>query len=943
MENIERGSISIYGAREHNLKNIDLKIPRNSLSVITGLSGSGKSSLAFDTIYAEGQRRYMETFSAYARQFLGGFERPDVDKIDGLSPVIAIEQKTTNKNPRSTVGTTTEIYDFFRLLYARAATAYSYETGAKMVRYGDDKIIELIYNNFPNKRVLILSPIVKGRKGHYKELFNSLGKKGFISVRIDGEVKEIFPDMKVDRYKVHDIEVVVDKLVINENSAERIKNSLGVAMKHGGGVVMLIDIDDNVVKYYSRNLMCPDTGLSYKEPAPHSFSFNSPHGACTKCKGLGMINVADKDKIMPDMSLSVREGGILPLGKYKRTMFFLQLEAVLKIRGFDIDTPLIELAEEVISDILYGYLGVLKLENKELGVGGSSNYDGVIKYIMMQGENETSKKARKWAEQFISVSKCDKCNGQRLNKESLHFRLGDFNISELSDMELSDLYSWCENIENDLSDKDVLIASEILKEIRVRIKFLLDVGLKYLSLNRASSSLSGGELQRIRLATQIGSDLINVLYLLDEPSIGLHQKDNTLLIESLKKLRDTGNTVIVVEHDRDIMENADYIVDIGPYAGRKGGEVVACGTFKDIIKSGSITGDYLSGKRIIPIPPKRREGNGKVLRLEGCRGNNLKNISVDFPLGKFICVTGVSGSGKSSLINSTLYPILVSHLHKAVISPLEYDKIIGIENLDKVIVVNQQPIGKTPRSNPATYTGIFNDIRKLYESLPDSKMRGFSAGRFSFNVKGGRCEKCKGAGYMTIEMNFLPDVYALCDSCLGKRYNKETLEVLYKGKSIGDVLDMTINNAADFFENISFISSKLETLKSVGLGYIKLGQQSTTLSGGEAQRIKLAAELSKRDSGNTMYILDEPTTGLHFEDIRVLLDVMNMLVDKGNSLIVIEHNTDIIKSADYIIDIGPDGGKDGGEVLSFGTPEEVAVSNKGYTPKYIRKELGMPV
>ena len=936
----EEGQIVIYGAREHNLKNIDLTIPRNSLTVITGLSGSGKSSLAFDTIYAEGQRRYMETFSAYARQFLGGMERPDVDKITGLSPVISIEQKTTNKNPRSTVGTTTEVYDFLRLLFARAGEAYSYVTGSRMVKYTDEKIIELIQKDFAGKKILLLAPVVKGRKGNYKELFENLRKKGFISARVDGEIREIGLGMSVDRYKIHDIEIVIDKMIVDHIDLKRLKSSVATAMKNGKGVMMVKPLDRGDIKYYSRHLMCPDTGISYRDPAPHSFSFNSPHGACPKCKGLGYVNAADIDKIIPNNALSIYEGGIEPLGKYKNSILFWQIETVLKKHGYELHTPIRELSEEALTDILYGYPGQIRLENTALGVSSNSlyNFEGIIKYVTMQ-ENSTSKKANKWAEQFISVVKCDVCNGQRLNQEALNFRIAGKNIAELASMELSDLYEWVCTTEAQLEDKQRQIAGEIFKEIRTRLKFLLDVGLEYLSLNRQSMTLSGGESQRIRLATQIGSQLVNVLYILDEPSIGLHQKDNRRLIHSLQQLRDNGNSVIVVEHDREMMESADYIVDMGPKAGRKGGEVTAIGTIDDIKKSDSLTAQYLNGTKKIQIPEKRRDGNGKFLTLKGCTGNNLKKVDVSIPLGMLVCVTGVSGSGKSSLINGTLHPILTEKFYRAITSPLPYKAIGGIEHIDKVVVVDQSPLGRTPRSNPATYTGIFTDIRKIFEKLPEAQIRGYGAGRFSFNIPGGRCEECKGAGVKTIEMNFLPDVYVHCEACDGKRYNKETLEVRYRGKSIGDVLNMTINQAVEFFENVSFLQQKLKVLQDVGLGYVKLGQQCTTLSGGESQRIKLAAELAKKDTGKTLYILDEPTTGLHFEDINILLEVIQKLVNKGNSVIVIEHNLDVIKVADYLIDMGPGGGKEGGKIVATGTPEEVAECKKSETGKFLREEL----
>jgi len=935
----EEGQIAIYGAREHNLKNIDLTIPRNSLTVITGLSGSGKSSLAFDTIYAEGQRRYMETFSAYARQFLGGMERPDVDRITGLSPVISIEQKTTNKNPRSTVGTTTEVYDFLRLLFARAGEAYSYATGSKMVKYTDEQILELILKNFAGQKIYLLSPMVKGRKGHYKELFESMRKKGFIYARVDGEMKEIGLGMSVDRYKIHDIEVVIDKMIVDQVDLKRLKSSVATAMKIGKGVMMVKSMEQDDVKYYSRHLMCPDTGISYRDPAPHSFSFNSPHGACPKCKGLGYVTAVDLDKIIPDNSLSIYEGGIEPLGKYKNSILFWQIETVLKRHGYELHTPIKDLSEEALTDVLYGYPGQIRLENTALGVSSNSlyNFEGIIKYVTIQEENTTSKKANKWAEQFVSVVECDVCKGQRLNKESLNFRIAGKNISELAAMELGDLYEWVCQTESRLEEKQRQIAGEIFKEIRTRLKFLLDVGLEYLSLNRQSMTLSGGESQRIRLATQIGSQLVNVLYILDEPSIGLHQKDNCRLIHSLQQLRDNGNSVIVVEHDQEMMENADYIVDMGPKAGRKGGEVTAIGTLEDIRKSNSLTAQYLNGTKAITIPKVRRQGNGKFLSLKGCTGNNLKNVDVSIPLGMLVCVTGVSGSGKSSLINGTLHPILTSKFYRAVTTPLPYKAIEGIEHIDKVIVVDQSPLGRTPRSNPATYTGIFTDIRKIYEKLPEAQIRGYGAGRFSFNVPGGRCEECKGAGVKTIEMNFLPDVYVHCEACDGKRYNKETLEVRYRGKSIGDVLNMTINQAVEFFENVSYLQQKLKVLQDVGLGYIKLGQQCTTLSGGESQRIKLAAELAKKDTGKTLYILDEPTTGLHFEDINILLEVIQKLVDKGNSVIIIEHNLDVIKVADYLIDLGPGGGKEGGRIIAEGTPEQVAEVKESETGKFLQE------
>ena len=940
----ENNIIAIYGAREHNLKNIDLTIPRNSLTVITGLSGSGKSSLAFDTIYAEGQRRYMETLSAYARQFLGNMERPDVDQITGLSPVISIEQKTTNKNPRSTVGTTTEIYDFLRLLYARAGEAYSYLTGSRMVKYTDEKIIELILANFDGKRIFLLAPLVKARKGNYRELFENLSRKGFLTVRVDGGLRTITSGLSLDRYKIHNIEVVIDKMVVSvskDMDVKRLKASVETAMKSGKGTIIVQDADQGDLKYYSRNLMCPDTGISYPDPAPHTFSFNSPQGACPKCKGMGVVTTVDIHKIIPNESLSIYEGGIEPLGKYKNTILFWQIETVLKKHGFDLHTSIRDLSEEAVTDVLYGYPGQIRLSKEALGVSSNTLYtfEGIIKYIVMQEENATSKRANKWAEQFLSQVKCDVCHGQRLTQEALSYRIDGKNISDLAEMELRDLYDWICKLEEKLEPAQRRIAGEILKEIRTRLRFLLDVGLEYLSLNRQSATLSGGESQRIRLATQIGSQLVNVLYILDEPSIGLHQKDNRRLIDSLRKLRDNSNSVIVVEHDREMMESADYIVDMGPYAGRKGGQVVAAGTYSDILKSDSLTAKYLNGTLDIKLPACRREGNGHFLTLKGCTGNNLQHVDLSLPLGLLVCVTGVSGSGKSSLINGTLYPILSKQLYRSVAEPLPYEEIDGMQYIDKVIIVDQSPLGRTPRSNPATYTGIFTDIRKLFERLPEAQIRGYGAGRFSFNVPGGRCEECKGAGVKVIEMNFLPDVYVHCDACGGKRYNKETLEVRYRGKSIGDVLDMTINQAVEFFEGVPYLQHKLKVLQEVGMGYIKIGQPCTTLSGGESQRVKLASELARRDTGKTLYILDEPTTGLHFEDIHILLEAIGKLVDKGNTVVVIEHNLDVIKMADYIIDMGPGGGREGGRIVAVGKPEEVAENPASETGKYLREEL----
>ncbi|MDD3079134.1 MAG: excinuclease ABC subunit UvrA [Paludibacter sp.] len=933
--------VEVIGARVHNLKNINVNIPRNALTVITGLSGSGKSSLAFDTIFAEGQRRYIETFSAYARSFLGNMERPDVDKITGLSPVISIEQKTTNKNPRSTVGTTTEIYDFLRLLFARAGEAYSYVTGEKMVKYSEDQIINLILKDYEGKRTLLLAPLVRNRKGHYKELFEQIRKKGYLNVRIDGELREITHGMKIDRYKNHDIEVVIDKLLVSEKDRQRLKQSMQKAMQQGNGIVMLLEKDKNEARYFSKMLMCPTSGISYDEPAPHNFSFNSPHGACPRCKGLGYVNQIDMDKIIPDKSLNIYNGAIAPLGKHKSTTIFWQIEAILEKYGLTLKTPVSEIPDEAMDEIMNGTDERLHIKNQAIGTSYFLSYEGILTYIEMQSENSASATEQKWANQYSKEIRCPECNGAKLRKESLYFRIHDKNIAELSDMDIAELSEWLENVEPFLSEKQKTIASEILKEIRTRLHFLLDVGLNYLSLNRSSQSLSGGESQRIRLATQIGSQLVNVLYILDEPSIGLHQRDNERLIHSLKQLRDTGNSIIVVEHDKDMMLAADYVVDLGPRAGRHGGEVVYAGTPQKMLKTNTLTSAYLNGEKKIEIPQQIRPGNGKFLTIKGARGNNLKNIDVTFPLGKMILVTGVSGSGKSTLVNETLHPILSQHFYRSLKDPLAYDSVEGLENIDKVVEVNQSPIGRTPRSNPATYTGVFSDIRNVFATLPEAKIRGYKPGRFSFNTAGGRCETCSGNGYKTIEMNFLPDVYVPCETCGGKRYNKETLEVRFKGKSIADVLDMTINQAVDFFENQPSILNKIKTLQDVGLGYIKLGQSSTTLSGGESQRVKLATELSKRDTGKTLYILDEPTTGLHFEDIRVLLGVLKRLADKGNTVIIIEHNMDVIKVADYIIDIGPEGGAAGGKIVCTGTPQEVAKDKNSITGKFLKSELGL--
>ena len=948
--------INVWGARVHNLKNVDVVIPRNSLTVFTGLSGSGKSSLAFDTIFAEGQRRYIETFSAYARNFLGNMERPDVDKITGLSPVIAIEQKTTNKNPRSTVGTTTEIYDYLRLLFARAGTAYSYMSGEKMVKYTEEKVVDMIAHDYNGRRIYLLAPLVRNRKGHYRELFESMRRKGYLYIRVDGELKSLERGMKVDRYKNHNIEVVIDKLEVKEGDSERLRKSVATAMQQGDGLIMVADKDTGEAKYFSKRLMDPVTGLAYKDPAPNIFSFNSPEGACPHCKGLGYINEIDLKKVIPDNKLSIYEGAILPLGKFKKQMIFWQIDAILHKHGLNIKTPVKDIDADTMGEILYGTVENVRID-KEL-IHSSSDYfvafDGVVKYLRTVMDNDDTSAGKKWADQFLAEVPCPECHGQRLNREALSYKIWDKNIAELANMDISELRDWLEEVENHLSDKQKVVAAEIIKEIRKRIDFLLEVGLNYLSLNRASASLSGGESQRIRLATQIGSQLVNVLYILDEPSIGLHQRDNERLIRSLKELRDLGNTVIVVEHDKDMMLAADYIVDIGPKAGRRGGEVVFQGTPAQMLRTHTLTAQYLNGELAISLPayPEgvkpgkgdsptvyRRKGNGKSIWLRGATGNNLKDVDVEFPLGRLIVVTGVSGSGKSTLINETLQPILSRHFYRSLKKPMHYKSIEGLEYIDKVVNVDQSPIGRTPRSNPATYTGVFSDIRSLFVNLPEAKIRGYKPGRFSFNVKGGRCEACGGNGYKTIEMNFLPDVMVPCEVCHGKRYNRETLEVRFKGKSIADVLDMTINQAVEFFENVPQILPKIKALQDVGLGYIKLGQSSTTLSGGESQRVKLATELSKRDTGKTLYILDEPTTGLHFEDIRILMGVLEKLVDKGNTVIIIEHNLDVIKLADYIIDMGPEGGRNGGRVLSTGTPEQVAQSDKGETPRFLRAEL----
>lgn len=936
----ETECVSVLGARVHNLKNIDVDIPHYKLTVITGLSGSGKSSLAFDTIFAEGQRRYLETFSAYARNMLGVLERPDVDKITGLSPVISIGQKTTNKNPRSTVGTSTEVYDYLRLLFARAADAVSYTSGERMVKYSVEKILSMILDKYDGKKIYILAPLVKNRKGHYKDLFEQYRKKGYIHVRIDGELREITFGMKLDRYKNHTVELVIDRLKVARKDEKRLKETVELAFRQGKDQLLILDAATDEISYYSKTLMDPSTGLSYLDPAPHNFSFNSPQGACHKCKGLGYVNLVDREKIMPDMSLSIKEGGVLPLGKYKNSLVFWQIAAICEKYGCDINTPLSELPEEALDDIMNGTDERLNIKTETLSTNNYFlTYDGLVKYIELQQDESAGSKAQKWAGQFYSRCVCPECGGARLNKEALHFFINGKNIAQLASMDIGEVRDWLGDLHNHMEPKKWKIADEIVKEILSRLNFMLDVGLDYVSLNRSSASLSGGESQRIRLATQIGSQLVNVLYILDEPSIGLHQRDSERLIASLKKLRDEGNTVIVVEHDKDMMLNADYIVDIGPKAGRRGGNVVFAGTPKQMLKESTLTADYLSGLKKIEIPKVRRSGNGDVIRLRGCNGHNLKNVDVDFPLGTFICVTGVSGSGKSSLVNGTLQPIISQKLYRSLTEPLPYKSIEGLEHIDKVVTVDQSPLGRTPRSNPATYTGVFTDIRNLFVNLPESKIRGYKPGRFSFNAKGGRCEVCNGNGYKTVEMNFLPDVLVPCEVCGGKRYNRETLEVKFKGKSIADVLDMTINQAVEFFDAIPAILNKIKVLQEVGLGYIKLGQPSSTLSGGECQRVKLAAELSKKDTGKTLYILDEPTTGLHFEDIKILLSVLDKLVQKRNTVITTDHNLDVIKCADYIIDLGPEGGRNGGQIVAFGTPEEVVENQNSITARFLKKEL----
>ena len=939
--NNQEEKIEVYGARVHNLKNVDVVMPRNSLTVITGLSGSGKSSLAFDTIFAEGQRRYIETFSAYARNFLGNMQRPDVDKITGLSPVISIEQKTTNRNPRSTVGTVTEIYDYLRLLYARTADAYSYASGEKMVKYTEEKIVGIIETAYSGKRIFILAPLVRQRKGHYRELFESLRRKGYLYARVDGEVLEITRGMKTDRYKNHNIEVVIDKMEVREGDGERLRKSIETAMRQGDGAIVILDKDSGESRSFSKKLMDPVTGIAYSDPAPNMFSFNSPEGACPHCKGLGWVNEIDMEKVIPDNTLSIADGAIVPLGKFKNQMIFWQIEAILAKSGMALSTPFKDIPKEAVDEIMFGSIENVRIPKERVHTSSDYfvAYDGVVKYLRSVMENDDTAAGQKWADQFLAVAECPECHGQRLRKESLAYRIWDKNIAELSHFDLNNLREWLDELPDHLSSTQQKIGNEILKELRTRVDFLLQVGLGYLSLDRPSASLSGGESQRIRLATQIGSQLVNVLYILDEPSIGLHQRDNCKLIESLKQLRDIGNTVMVVEHDSDMMLAADYIVDIGPKAGRKGGEVVFQGTPEEMLRKHTLTAQYLNMEKTISIPSKRRKGNGKYIRIKGACGNNLKNVDVEFPLGKLIVVTGVSGSGKSTLINETLQPILSQHFYRSLKTPMPYSSIEGIENIDKVVNVDQSPLGRTPRSNPATYTGVFSDIRNLFVALPEAQIRGYKPGRFSFNVKGGRCETCGGNGYKTIEMNFLPDVMVPCEVCHGKRYNRETMEVRYKGKSIADVLDMTINQAVEFFDAVPSISQKITALQQVGLGYIKLGQSSTTLSGGESQRVKLATELGKKDTGKTLYILDEPTTGLHFEDIRILMDVLQKLVDKGNTVIIIEHNLDVIKLADHIIDLGPDGGRGGGEILTTGTPEDVAKSDKGYTPMFLKREL----
>jgi len=942
MQNSE-DKIEVFGARVHNLKNIDVVIPREKLVVITGLSGSGKSSLAFDTIYAEGQRRYIETFASYARQFLGGLERPDVDKIEGLSPVIAIEQKTTSKNPRSTVGTITEVYDFLRLLYARASDAYSYNTGKKMVSYSDEQIKELIIKDFNGKRINILAPVVKSRKGHYRELFEQIAKQGFVKVRVDGEIKDIVSGMKADRYKTHDIEIVIDRIAVDDSEAtlQRLTESIKTAMYHGDDILLVLENESNEARYFSRHLMCPETGISYPNPEPNNFSFNSPKGACPHCNGLGTVNEINLAKIIPNKTLSIKAGGIIPIGEQKSSWIFNQLEIIALKFGFKLTDPIDKIPTEALEMILDGGKENFSVASKVLGITKDYkiDFEGISNFIRNQYEESDSATIKRWAKEFMDENNCSVCEGSRLRKESLFFKINEKNIGELASMDIDQLFHWFADLENHLDSKQLLIAKEVVKEISSRLSFLLDVGLNYLSLSRSSKTLSGGEAQRIRLATQIGSQLVGVLYILDEPSIGLHQRDNEKLIHSLEKLRDIGNSVLVVEHDKDMIEMADYVIDIGPKAGANGGEIISAGTPKEMLLEDTLTANYINGKLAIPIPKERRKGNGKFLKLSGATGNNLKNVTAEFPLGTLICVTGVSGSGKSTLINGTLYPILNEHFFNAVKVPEPYKKIEGLEHIDKVIGIDQSPIGRTPRSNPATYTEVFSEIRTLFTKTSESMIRGYKPGRFSFNVKGGRCETCEGSGLRKIEMSFLPDVYVECETCQGKRFNRETLEIRFKGKSIADILNMTIDEAVPFFENIPKIYRKIKTIQDVGLGYIKLGQQSTTLSGGEAQRIKLATELSKKDTGNTFYILDEPTTGLHFEDIRVLMEVIQNLVDKGNTVLIIEHNMDVIKIADYIIDVGYEGGKNGGEIIAKGTPEEIIKNKKSYTAKFLKKEL----